>query len=152
MKRIVMLLVAVALVSPVFAQGPDGGPPPIAEASHNAVVAFLKLTEEQVVLWDEMYWVHRDLEAPLKEEIALIQEDIDALFEMGNPDPEEVGALFIERRELTDELIQVHVDYHEAFVAMLTEDQARRLRFIARADDVQKFIPAFKLFELIPRR
>ena len=152
MKRIVMLLVAMAFVSPVFAQGPDGDPPPIAEASHNAVVAFLKLTEEQVVLWDDMYWLHRDLEAPLKEDMAQIQEDIDALFEMGNPDPEEVGVLFIERRELTEELIQVHVDYHEAFVAILDEGQARRLRFIARADDVQKFIPAFKLFELIPRR
>ena len=132
MKRIVMLLVAVALVSPVFAQGPDD-PPPIAEASHNAVVAFLRLTEEQVVLWD-------------------IQADIDALFEMGNPDPEELGVLFIDRREATEELIQVHLDYHESFVAILDDNQVRRLRFIARADDVQKFIPAFKLFELIPRR
>lgn len=152
MKRIMMLLMAVALVSPVFAQGPDGDPPPIAEASHNAVVAFLKLTEEQVMLWDDMYWLHRDLEAPLKQEIADIQADIDALFEMGNPDPAEVGVLFIERRAVTEELIQVHVDYHEAFVAILDEAQVRKLRFIARADDVQKFIPAFKLFELIPRR
>ncbi len=153
MKRIMMLLVALALVSPVFAQGPPAGdPPPIAEASHNAVVAFLKLTEEQVMLWDDMYWVHRDLEAPLQQGIADIQADIDALFETGNPDPEEIGVLFIERRALTEELIQVHVDYHEAFVAILDEAQVRKLRFIARADDVQKFIPAFKLFELIPRR
>jgi hypothetical protein len=152
MKRIMMLLVALALVSPVFAQGPPGDPPPIAEASHNAVVAFLKLTEEQVMLWDDMYWLHRDLEAPLQQEIADIQADIDALFETGNPDPEEVGVLFIERRAATEELIQVHVDYHEAFVAILDEAQVRKLRFIARADDVQKFIPAFKLFELIPRR
>ena len=152
MKRIVMLLVAVALVSPVFAQGPDGDPPPIAEASHNAVVAFLKLTEDQVAQWDDMYWLHRDLEAPLKQEIADIQADIDALFEMGNPDPAELGELFIERREATEELIQVHLDYHESFIAILDDNQVRRLRFIARADDVQKFIPAFKLFELIPRR
>jgi hypothetical protein len=152
MKRIVMLLIVVAFASPALAQGPAGDPPPIAEASHNAVVAFLRLTEEQVVLWDDMYWVHRDLEAPLKQEIAEIQEDIDALFEMGNPDPEDVGVLFIERREATEELILVHVDYHEAFVAILDENQTRRLRFIARADDVQKFIPAFKLFELISRR
>jgi hypothetical protein len=58
----------------------------------------------------------------------------------------------IDRRELGEELIEVHVVYHEAFVAMLDEVQVRRLRFIARADDVQNTIPAFKLFELIRRR
>jgi hypothetical protein len=33
MKRIVMLLVVLAFASPVLAQGLDGDPPPIAEAS-----------------------------------------------------------------------------------------------------------------------
>ena len=37
-------------------------------------------------------------------------------------------------------------------MALLDESQARRLGFIARADDVQPIIPGFKLFELIPRR
>ena len=58
----------------------------------------------------------------------------------------------IERRQLGEALVEVHLIYHEAFLALLDDGQARRLRFIARADDVQRFIPAFKLFELIPRR
>ena len=149
MKKILLALIAMAFVAPVFAQEE---PPPIVEASHNAVVNFLKLTEEQVAAWDEMYWDHRDAEEPIKEDIAEVQEKIDELFEAGNPDPAEVGELFILRRRYTEDLLDVHIVYHEAFVALLDEGQLRRLRFIARADDVQKFIPAFKLFELIPRR
>jgi hypothetical protein len=81
-----------------------------------------------------------------------VQGLIEEYFDSGVYDPAAVGDLFIDRRELTESLIQVHVDYHEAFVANLDETQTRKLRFMARADDVQKFIPAFKLFELIPRR
>ena len=48
MKKIVFVLIAVALATPVFAQEE---PPPIVEASHNAVVAFLNLTPEQAEDW-----------------------------------------------------------------------------------------------------
>ena len=149
MKKLLIVLFALAVVAPVAAQEE---PPPIVEASHNAVVAFLQLTPEQVTAWDEVYQIHRDAEQPIKEDIAEVQEAIEALFEAGDPDPAEVGALFIERRVLGEALIEVHVVYHKDFVAMLDVGQTRRLGFIARADDVQKFIPAFKLFELIRRR
>lgn len=151
MKKALIFLCALVVVSPVLAQEPGDEPPPIVEASHNAVVAFLELTAEQEAAWDEMYQIHRDAEQPIQEDIREVQEAIDALFEAGDPDPEEVGELFIERRELGEALIEVHVVYHEDFVAMLDESQVRRLGFIARADDVQRIIPAFKLFELIPR-
>jgi hypothetical protein len=152
MRKFLFVVLMLAFVSPVLAQEPDAEPPPIVEASHNAVVAFLKLSPEQVAAWDEIYWIHRDAEKPLKDAIAAVQEEIDALFEAGDPDPAEVGALFIQRRDLTEALIQVHVVYHEDFVFLLDEGQLRKLGFIARADDVQKIIPAFKLFELIRRR
>lgn len=149
MKKILFALVALAIVTPAIAQEE---PPPIVEASHNAVVAFLKLTPEQVAEWDVMYQIHRGDEQPIQEDIREVQEAIDALFEAGDPDPAEVGALFIERRVLGEELIDVHAVYHEAFVALLEENQVRKLHFIARADDVQRIVPAFKLFELIRRR
>ncbi|MCG6950499.1 MAG: periplasmic heavy metal sensor [Acidobacteria bacterium] len=152
MKKLLIAMFVLVIASPVLAQDAEMGPPPVVEASHNAVVAFLSLTPEQVETWNEIYWSHRGAEAPLKEAIRDVQEDIDALFEAGAPDPGAVGALFIERRALTGELVEVHVVYHEDFVAMLDDIQLRRLRLVARADDVQKFIPAFKLFELIPRR
>jgi hypothetical protein len=149
MKKVLFALVALAIVAPAVAQE---GPPPIVEASHNAVVAFLKLTPEQVTAWDEVYQIHRNTEQTFKDDIAKVQEAIEALFEAGDPDPAEVGELFIERRVLGEDLIEVHVVYHEDFVALLEENQIRKLHFIARADDVQRIIPAFKLFELIRRR
>ncbi len=152
MKKLLIALFVLAIANPVLAQDAEMETPPIVVASHNAVVAFLDLTPEQVEAWNEMHRIHRESEQPLKEDIAGVQEEIDALFEAGSPDPAAAGALFIERRALTDQLVQVHVVYHEDFVAMLDDTQLRRLRLIARADDVQKFIPAFKLFELIPRR
>ncbi len=152
MKKLLITLFVLAIASPVLAQETEVEPPPIVVVSHNAVVAFLELTPEQVENWNEIYRIHRDAEAPLKEAIREIQEEIDALFEAGAPDPAEIGVKFIQRRALTDELVHVHVVYHEDFVAMLDDTQLRRLRLVARADDVQKFIPAFKLFELIPRR
>ena len=149
MKKLLIVLIALAVVAPVAAQEE---PPPIVEAAHNAVAAFLQLTKEQIVAWDEIYRIHRDAEQPLKEDIRALQAEIDALFDAGDPDPAELGELVIERRELGEALIEVHVVYHEDFVALLDDSQVRRLRFIARADEVQKFIPAFKLFELIRRR
>jgi hypothetical protein len=149
MKKIVFVLIAVALATPVFAQE---GPPPIVEASHNAVVAFLNLTPEQAEDWDTVYRMHREAEKPLQEGIAAVQEAIEEYFDSGIDDPAAVGLLFTERRALTEDLIQVHVDYYGDFLLILDDAQTRKLRFIARADDVQPIIPAFKLFELIPKR
>jgi hypothetical protein len=149
MKKILMALIAMAFVAPVFAQEE---PPPFVEAAHNAVVTVLKLTPEQVEAWHVIYQIHREKEQPLQEMIAVVQAEIDALFEAGVPDPAEAGTLFITRRDLGEQLLDVHLIYHEDFVLLLDENQTRKLRFMARADDAQKFIPAFKLFELIPRR
>jgi Spy/CpxP family protein refolding chaperone len=156
MKKLMIAVFVMTVAAPVLAQEgpPDGmeGPPPIVEAAHNRVVAFLELTDEQVVAWDEMYQIHREAEQPLKEQMRELQEEIDALFESGDYTAEEVGELTIERRLAGEALAEVHLIYHEGFVALLDEEQLGRLGFIARADRVQEIIPAFKLFELIRRR
>ena len=150
MKKLVMFVTVLCLATPLVAQEME--PPPIVEAAHNRVAAFLQLSDEQIADWDLIYQIHREAERPLQEEAEAIQAAIDALFEAGDPDPTEIGGLVVRRRGLGDALFEVHVVYHESFVALLDDAQAGRLRFIARADDVQRIIPAFKLFELIPRR
>jgi hypothetical protein len=150
MKKLLFALIALCVVAPLAAQEME--PPPIVEAAHNRVAAFLQLTDEQIVAWDVIYQIHREAEQPLKEDIAAVQAEIDALFETGDLDPAALGELVIERHALGAALFDVHLIYHEDFVALLDETQARKLRFIARADDVQRIIPSFKLFELIPRR
>lgn len=150
MKKFLIAVLVLCVVMPLAAQEVE--PPPIVEAARNQVARFLQLSDEQIASWDVIYQVHRDAEQPLQEALRALQEEIDALFESGAPDPAELGALMIERHALAEALHDVHVVYHEEFVALLDESQARRLGFIARADDVQQVIPAFKLFELIPRR
>ncbi len=146
-------LIAVGMLcASALLEAQEMGPPPIVEAAHDRVAAFLQLNEQQIADWDVIYKIHRDAEQPLQDEAAAVQAEIDVLFEAGAPDPTELGGLVIQRHELGEALIAVHVVYHEDFVALLDETQVRRLKFIARADDVQQVIPAFKLFELIPRR
>jgi hypothetical protein len=150
MKKILIAVIALCVVAPLAAQEME--PPPIVEAAHNRVAAFLQLTDEQIAAWDVIYQIHREAEQPLQDKVAAIQPEIDALFETGDPDPAALGELVIERHALGEALFDVHLAYHEDFLALLDEPQVKRLKFIARADDVQQIIPAFKLFELIPKR
>jgi Spy/CpxP family protein refolding chaperone len=151
MKKIMMLAMIMVVALPVLAQE-GGDPPPIVEAAHNQVARFLQLSDDQVEQWDLIYRIHRDAEQPLQEGLRAVQEEIDALFESGPPNSADLGELVIERHALSEALREVHVVYYEDVLTLLDESQARRLRFIARADEVQQIIPAFKLFELIPRR
>ncbi len=150
MKKILIAVIALCVVAPLAAQEKE--PPPIVEAAHNRVAAFLQLTGEQIAAWNVIYRIHRDAEQPLQDEIAAVQAEIDALFEAGTPDAAEAGEMVIQRHDLGEALVAVHVVYHQDFIALLDQTQVKRLNFIARADDVQQIIPAFKLFELIPKR
>lgn len=147
MRNALFALIALAVVSPGLAQEP----PPAVQAAHHRVVAFLELTEDQVAAWNEIYAIHREAEQPLKEDIAAINQELEALLGAEDPDPAEVGELAIARQGLRAELVEVHMIYNEAFMALLEEEQAQRLAFLRRADDVQWVIPSFKLFELIGR-
>ncbi len=153
MKKVLIVLFALAVVSPVFAQeGPPEGPPPIAVAAHHQVVEFLNLTPDQVTAWDEMYITHRDAEQPVKEEMRFLEAELREMIDAGDPDPATVGELVLQIADIRAELGEIHMMYHEDFMALLDEDQMRRLGFINRADRVQPIIPAFKLFELIRKR
>jgi len=153
MKKVLIVLFALAIVSPVLAQeDPPDGPPPIVVAAHNQVVEFLELTPEQVETWNEMYIIHREGEQLARDEIRILEADLKDLMDAGDPDPAAVGELVLQIAALRAEVGEIHRVYHEDFMTLLDEDQARRLGFINRADRVQPIIPAFKLFELIPKR
>lgn len=153
MKKVLIVLFALAIVSPVLAQeDPSDGPPPIAVAAHHQVVEFLELTSDQVESWSEMYLIHREGEQVIRAEIRILEADLQDLMDAGEPDPAAVGELVLQIAELRAEVREVHRVYHEGFLALLDQDQTDRLAFIAHADRVQPIIPAFKLFELIPKR
>jgi len=150
-----MLLSALILVlaAPLAAQieEPDDLMPPAMDAAHNAVVNFLALRPDQVEAWDVLWADHRAAEEPLRQQISDVQSLIDGLFAAGVPDASELGLLVIERHDLGEALIDVHVTYLEGFQSLLDEEQARRVREIRVAERIQRWIPAFTAFDLVRR-
>ena len=153
MKRMLLSALILAVAVPVAAQiqEPSDLTHPAMDAAHHAVANFLALDQNQVESWDILWADHRAAEEPLRQQIADVQTLIEDLFASGAPDPTELGLLMIERRDLGEALIDVHVIYVEDFQALLDEEQAGRLREIRIADKIQRWIPAFKAFELVKR-
>lgn len=153
MKRLLLSALILALAGPVAAQldEPGGMTHPAMDAARHAVINFLALEPDQVDAWDTLWADHRAAEEPLRQQIADVQTLIDDLFAAGVPDPADLGVLVIERHDLGEALIDVHVIYVEGFQALLDEEQVRRLHEIRVAERIQRWIPAFTAFELVRR-
>jgi hypothetical protein len=153
MKRLLLSVMMLALAAPVFAQDnpPEQEPGPIMNGAHQLVIEFLDLDANQVAAWDVLWADHRAAEEPIRQQIAAVQALIEDQFASGAPDPTELGLLMIDRRDLGEALIDVHIVYVEGFEFLLDEEQAHRLRQIRVADRIQGFIPAFKMVELVRR-
>lgn len=153
MKRLLLAILLLAVAAPALAQTepPEEGPHPAMDAARHAIANFLDLDPDQVAAWDLLWADHRAAEQPLRQQIGDVQAAIDDLFAAGLPDPAELGLLVIERHDLGEALVDVHVIYVEGFHDLLDDAQMRRLEQIRLADRIQRWIPAFKAFELVRR-
>jgi len=153
MKRLFLPILLLALAMPTAAQEkpPEQDPGPILNGARHLVIEFLKLDENQAAAWEVLWADHRAAEEPILQQIADVQAMIEDLFAGGAPDPTELGLLMIDRRALGEFLADVHRVYVEGFEFLLDEEQARRLREIRIAERIQRFIPAFKAFDLVRR-
>lgn len=153
MKRMLLSAIILALAVPVAAQVDDPGDltHPAMEAARHAVINFLDLESDQIDAWDILWADHRATEEPLRQQIADVQALIDDLFAAGVPDPADLGVLVIERHDLGEALMDVHVIYAEGFQALLDDEQVGRLHQIRVAERIQRWIPAFKAFDLVRR-
>lgn len=153
MKRILLSILVLAAAFPAAAQVPEPGDPPhpAMTAARHAVISFLQLDAAQVDAWDVLWADHRADEQPLRQQIADLQAEIDALFAAGVPDPAELGLLVVERHDLGVALADVHRFYVDGFEDLLDAEQADRLREIRIADRIEPWIPSFKAFELVRR-
>jgi hypothetical protein len=153
MKRLLLSAMILALAAPVAAQisEPDDLTHPAMDAARFAVINFLGLDSDQVDAWDVLWADHRAAEQPIRQQIRDVQTMIDDLFAAGVPDPAELGLLVIERHDLGEDLLDVHRIYVEGFQMLLDDEQTGRLHQIRVADKIQRWIPAFKAFELVRR-
>lgn len=145
MKHLGIALVALAVVAPAFAQqGPHADP------ARDVIIQFLALDGGQVASWDQLV-ADRDAAAePVRQAIADVETQLEALFTTGDPDATEVGLLVIERRDLGQQLGDIHATYVTGFEALLDQEQADKLGFIRRADRAQPLIPAFRIWGFLP--
>lgn len=146
MRRVVMILIVLAMAVPAMAQQE---PPCQVDQAMSAVTRFLALTDEQVAGWQDALDARRAAAEPLRTELADTRDQLAALLDEAEPDAAAVGELTIQAHDLGDELRAVDVEYLDAFQEMLTEEQAGRLAFLRRADRAQPVLPAFRLFGLL---
>lgn len=157
MKAILSAAITVVLATmalPVLAQdGPAPGPQEpgcLPGAAQRAIAQFLQLTDDQVAAWDVLI-ADRDAAAePIRNEIAAVDAEIQALLSGDDPDPFAVGDLVIQRRDLAEQLAGIHRSYIQDFEALLTDDQHAKYHFIRRAERAEPLFPAFRTLGLLP--
>jgi hypothetical protein len=149
MRRLLIAALFLALTAPAMAQGP-AEEATLPECATSAVSAYLALTPDQVATWEVLIAEREFAAAPIRDQLRAVQQAIEDQFASGNPDPETLGLLMIDRRDLGEQLGDIHRIYVEGFEMMLDEDQAERLRLIRAADRVDWAIPAFKVMGLTP--
>ena len=157
MKSSLFALIAAALLVlavPAAAQeGPLDGEvdnPCLPGAAQDIIAGFLELDVDQLTRWDELIADREAAAQPLREAMAGIQAELEALLSSEDPDPYEVGDLVIQRHDLGGELADVQRTYVEGFDAMLDEEQMDRYHFIRRAERAQPLFVPFRIMDLLP--
>jgi hypothetical protein len=133
-------------IGSVVAKGAAG------EHVQSVIVEFLRLTPEQVEDWNSLLESAKAQSELIRDDIRANNQDLRVLFEAGDPEPEDVGALVIDNHDLGAQLVDIHRGYVEGFQELLEEGQRHRLNLVRRAARVQPVIPAFAAFGLLPRR
>lgn len=145
MKKLLIGLAALALVSPVAAQDT----PPAVDLAQDRVARFLELDDAQVQQWDDLLAARADAVDPLRQDLEATLQELSDLLGSDSPDPTRVGELTIIAHDLRQDLGQAHADYAQGFEQMLDVEQAERLGFVRRAERVQPVIPSFQVMGLV---
>lgn len=150
----VLTIALLALSAPAMAQG---GPLPgetedpcLPGAAQQIVTDFLELDQNQVMLWDELIADREAAAQPVREAVAAVQAELEALLADDNSDPTEVGDLVIQRHDLGRELAEIQRAYVEGFELMLSDEQLDRYLFVRRAERAQPLFPPFRIMDLLP--
>ncbi len=122
-----VIILVLVCANPLFAKGlPD-------EASPVRVLkAALNLTEEQITGLRGMLEARSAATAATKEQIRLLEEQLQEILQSEEPDPLEVGELVLETRLLRGEFGQHQEEFRVAFRDLLTVEQKERIRHIHR--------------------
>ena len=138
-KRIVMLLVALALPIALAAQ----------ESPLTIVAKVLSLSNEQTQALGNIVQARSEAIRPLAEQVQARQQGLAQQLQSSNPDPQTVGGLVIEITHIQQQVQQAIEATNHQFEAVLTPDQSARLQQIRSVAPVCDVIPAFKAVGLL---
>jgi hypothetical protein len=101
------------------------------------MIQFIKMTPEQVALWDGLVEARKQTVQPLREQIEALRELIRELLEKPILDPSDVvnlGNMRISINGLVKQIKTAINVYIEAFKGILTEDQIKKLDIILKRE------------------
>ena len=126
----------------------QGIPPCDPAYALRAVVAFLRLSPEQVGTLEQLLQAREDGASPLLRGIAERQQRLRELLASGGH-PLEIGVLVVEIHELEEGVIRVQAEFLTRFDSLLNAEQTEGWRTIRAAERVQPILPAFRALGLL---
>ena len=112
------------------------------------VAHVLQLTEDQALGLQQLLQMRREAVAPLLQQIAEREMQIQNLLRSGGS-ATEIGQLVIEIHQLKQLVQQAQQSFMAAFFDLLNEEQERRFHQIVLAERLQPVLPAFKALHLL---
>lgn len=112
------------------------------------VAQFLQLTPNQVEALAELLRMRQEAIAPLLQQIAEREQQIQALLQAGG-DPAAIGQLVIEIHQLKQLIQRAQQDFMAAFMNLLDSTQRMRVRAVLQAAKLQPVVEAFRTLHLL---
>lgn len=146
MKKVLVATVSlvVMLHSPLARAQEANYPEPVM-----VVANVLQLNESQVQALVKMIQDREAAIRPLAESLQAEHAALEALIETPNADPAKVGQALIDIHNGEKQVSQIAQAAAATFASTLTDEQRRRILFIAQAAQVAPAVPAFKAVGLI---
>jgi Spy/CpxP family protein refolding chaperone len=138
-KRIIMLLVALALPIAIAAQ----------ESPLTVVSKVLALSDEQAQTLGAIMQARSEAIAPAVQEVRTREQALGQQLQASAPDPLIVGRLIIEIKQIQDQIHQAIDETNRQFETVLTPEQSGQLQQIRATEPVCGVIPAFKAVGLM---
>ncbi|OFV99331.1 MAG: hypothetical protein A3F68_06890 [Acidobacteria bacterium RIFCSPLOWO2_12_FULL_54_10] len=140
MKRMLSMTLAMAfiLLAGGMAQAQDPPNPPSPERRGEAVKKILDLTDQQLQQLLDLQVSQRTNNRELMSQMRELQKQMRELMKSENPDPAQLGALALQRRELQEKIKADHDALHDQALALLTTAQKEKVEQIQKAVELAR--------------
>jgi hypothetical protein len=131
----------------LFAQDPQPQPPerPLPK---EILTRYFQLDEAQTATLDALLETRRTDAQPIFEEMRVVGEALRELLQGENPDPNAVGELVLQEKDLREEMRAVEEAFGDGFIAMLSEEQMRKFNLLAAANRMGPIVEAARAIKL----